>query len=940
MIRGQTIRRLAVCVILLFTLTVSMKVNSSPLQQPANREQSENSVSQTCVLSGKVINSDTGEPIPYFHLLHMSNGSLIEHLETDEQGRFHTTAPRGSQRYFRLGRSRRGTYIIDWDRQRQIGSRPFRGLIKDDLTDLVFQVKLWPVKALTGKVVDISGLPVSNASVYVHCDVPVIKTDTAGVFRLQAAPKDRDFDLFVISEDMNQAALVHLKAGTTSSTIHLEPTASYTGRVIDIKGQAVGPFELILGMRLNGSQSDCLQEQIQTHTDGMFTLDGLYPKACYRAWWHPDDQINRTIGEHGEKIIDLRKHKPAEPIEIVVEQYLNTLSGKVVNGRGEPVLGAKIMVLTRHGIQAQHRRYKAVYSDKDGAFRLLNLANGEVLFNIYAKKYKSRHVWALTDANSLDIVLKPPSEPSMCEVWVVDDEGRSVAGAPVSLHLSISKSGKLLGSHTATTNEEGKAEFKITPLGDSVAAHGTLCCDLDGYDLAYNSISDRADSHVKLVLHKTGEHWAGKIMDPEQNPIHGAKLYMTSMNQRMKTPQRTTIQWLDQSHFYVESKQSLLAETNAKGEFILHRFNKKDFVRVMVKAAGFKRQEIDFSPQWNTGTVFQLSSRAAIVKGLLVYESSGRPVPAAEIKLSAYSAQDRNIITDVNGSFVIDDLEAGEYVPVMKASGSAAGKNCVCVPDILIAEPGKTIQVTLKARNGITLKGRLIESRTQQRPSAKRIYLEARLKSGQTVSSDSIDEDGNWELLLPPGDYNLYYSIFNDDILRFIDSEVPLSVTVENKEYENLVLEISDRGSLSLQPASLAGRAMPDFKDLNLSLLPADAENKAILICFFDMNQRPSRHCLTQLSKRTQELNKKEVVVIAVHASKIEHETFNDWIKENQISFTVGFIQGDEEKIKFNWGIKSLPWLILTDRLHMIRMEGFGPDNLDTMIKEMNNVEI
>jgi len=43
-------------------------------------------------------------------------------------------------------------------------------------------------------------------------------------------------------------------------------------------------------------------------------------------------------------------------------------------------------------------------------------------------------------------------------------------------------------------------------------------------------------------------------------------------------------------------------------------------------------------------------------------------------------------------------------------------------------------------------------------------------------------------------------------------------------------------------------------------------------------------------------------------------------------------IQGDEKKIRFTWGVKSLPWLILTDREHVTTAEGFGVDELDDKI--------
>ncbi|MHC4437416.1 MAG: redoxin domain-containing protein [Planctomycetota bacterium] len=109
-------------------------------------------------------------------------------------------------------------------------------------------------------------------------------------------------------------------------------------------------------------------------------------------------------------------------------------------------------------------------------------------------------------------------------------------------------------------------------------------------------------------------------------------------------------------------------------------------------------------------------------------------------------------------------------------------------------------------------------------------------------------------------------------------------------------------------------------------------EDKVILLCFFDMNQRPSRNCILQLSKKAQELKAKDVVVVAVQASKVDKDKLNDWIKENDIAFAVGMIQADEEKARFTWGVRSLPWLILTDTKHIVRVEGFSINELDEKI--------
>ena len=47
-------------------------------------------------------------------------------------------------------------------------------------------------------------------------------------------------------------------------------------------------------------------------------------------------------------------------------------------------------------------------------------------------------------------------------------------------------------------------------------------------------------------------------------------------------------------------------------------------------------------------------------------------------------------------------------------------------------------------------------------------------------------------------------------------------------------------------------------------------------------------------------------------------------------------VQGDEKKTRLNWGVKSLPWLILTDSRHVVTAEGFGVDELDDKIEAAN----
>jgi hypothetical protein len=88
-----------------------------------------------------------------------------------------------------------------------------------------------------------------------------------------------------------------------------------------------------------------------------------------------------------------------------------------------------------------------------------------------------------------------------------------------------------------------------------------------------------------------------------------------------------------------------------------------------------------------------------------------------------------------------------------------------------------------------------------------------------------------------------------------------------------------------------------------------------------------------RLAKQAEQLKQKGVTIVAVQASKIDENTLNEWTKNYNIPFPIGMIQGDVEKTRFAWGVKSLPWLILTDHEHIVRANGFSLAELDEKIQ-------
>jgi hypothetical protein len=135
---------------------------------------------------------------------------------------------------------------------------------------------------------------------------------------------------------------------------------------------------------------------------------------------------------------------------------------------------------------------------------------------------------------------------------------------------------------------------------------------------------------------------------------------------------------------------------------------------------------------------------------------------------------------------------------------------------------------------------------------------------------------------------------------------------------------------------SLIGKPLPDLKDLKVDLSPTDTVDKLLLVCFWDMQQWPSRNCIKELAKQAQQLKQKGVTVVTVQTSKIDENVLNEWIKKYNIPFPAGMIEGDEEEIRFTWGVRSLPWLILTDTEHVVRAEGFGVIDLDDKLKQIS----
>jgi hypothetical protein len=101
--------------------------------------------------------------------------------------------------------------------------------------------------------------------------------------------------------------------------------------------------------------------------------------------------------------------------------------------------------------------------------------------------------------------------------------------------------------------------------------------------------------------------------------------------------------------------------------------------------------------------------------------------------------------------------------------------------------------------------------------------------------------------------------------------------------FRDVSLEIGHKTQVKIdikQPGVLLkGDALPEFDNIKIDPATKDNNGRRLLICFFDMNQRPSRRCISEIAKKAKHLKEEGVAVVAIQASKINQDSLDEWSK-------------------------------------------------------------
>jgi len=81
------------------------------------------------------------------------------------------------------------------------------------------------------------------------------------------------------------------------------------------------------------------------------------------------------------------------------------------------------------------------------------------------------------------------------------------------------------------------------------------------------------------------------------------------------------------------------------------------------------------------------------------------------------------------------------------------------------------------------------------------------------------------------------------------------------------------------------------------------------------------------------------VYVVCIQASRLPKKVLSDFRRKERISFPIGMVGENSVETRQKWAVRSLPWLILTDRNHIVTAEGFSLVELGEKIKEAGNAK-
>jgi hypothetical protein len=503
---------------------------------------------------------------------------------------------------------------------------------------------------------------------------------------------------------------------------------------------------------------------------------------------------------------------------------------------------------------------------------------------------------------------------------VCDEDGKSIAGAKIQLLAGYpaypgAKPGVFIAKSAGTTDEAGQVSVTFAQVETNIIASA------NGWASTFlRSVSLPRDEPYEITL-QPGYSITGRVVDSEGNPITNVRLSSKKKD------------------FIMSNKDEFIlkATTGENGKFTLENATQGTYeiqtqmlepYEVMYANPISVRIEGDTSV---TGVKI-LAERGSVLKGRYVTEHKLRIADRTISVTTFFPARNRwETQTKNDGSFVISGLPKNTQgiIEFVGVSGYYASLKMPNTYPFFQIEENKIIfnNVPPGVYEGVEVR-----------------FLLAGRMIGKVFDSSGNPMPGH-ELVVCPhgwihrtndrGEYTAKIPPMEKVTLEVRDPTTR-QVIIRCEPFRIMEGEVIERNlKVGEVRSKLVDQSLPNFEGIDIEFRAQQAQGKKLLVCFWDMEQRPSRYCIRELAKRASKLQEDGVTVVAIHASKVNINELNEWIKKNSIPFAIGMVQNDEDEIHYlTWGVKSLPWLILTDKKHIVHAEGFVLNELSEKLKQ------
>ncbi len=724
----------------------------------------------------------------------------------------------------------------------------------------------------------------------------VAASESNGVARLRLPPGEYQLYAFKVGRQQ-QNANATVEAGKTNRVeIELALPVKLTGVVHRPDGTPAAGLEV----RILGAFSST-ETLVKTDANGRFEMEGSTGRGS------PNNMIPCLLvrdPEHDLAVAqDIEEEEPA-PFDLRLAPAL-TIAGHA-ECDGKPVTNATATLIFWTGNSGMHLSDLCTGTNVPGRFEISALPPGRkygVLVSAPGfgqKAIYNLEVQADPGRQELDPVeLKVANLPLAGQV--VDADDKPVAGASVNLNGDGQPGG------FTRTDREGRFRFEHV-------CEGSIQLFASAGERNGNVSAQGGDTNVVVKLGERNAVYPGAT-------AHKLKGVVTNPDGKPAADVPVTV--------FPAFGSSRWIKTGTNGEFSLswqvEPWQAQQGGTPLLVARDLARNLAAAEDIPEEATNLDLQLKPALMFAGRVEDPGGKPLAGAEVGVwllasRTYSQVDgRPATTGANGGYEIKALPAGQqFIVFAKANGRGRGQRQVSTD----AESSRVEldPFVLKLADQV-LAGQVVNE-NEKPVSGVNVMLSG---EDQPEGNLTTDSKGRFHFRVCEGTVRLFCSGQNGYA----------NVTVEAGD-TNVVIHLTSSGG-AVQPAparaSLKGKPLPDLTAVGLT---ADAvpAGKPALICLFDAEQRPSRHCVSQLVEQAGALKQQGVAVAVIQAALASDDAFKQWQEANTVPFPVGRVAAKNEQTKWATSVDSLPWLILVNAEHRVTAEGFTLDELDARLKQ------